>query len=58
MDYQPRNNIVKDEKGHFVIDPHSILARWRKLFSQLLNVLGSEPRAFEVEMVIEKIKKT
>jgi hypothetical protein len=36
-------------------DTHSILARWRNIFSQLLNVLGTEPRAFEVEMAIEKL---
>jgi len=28
--YQPRTNIVKDEKGDLVTDVHSILARWRK----------------------------
>jgi len=37
---QPRNNIVKDEKGDLVADSHSILARWRNHFSQLLNVHG------------------
>ena len=31
--YQPRSNIVKDEKGDFVADSHSILARWRNHFS-------------------------
>jgi hypothetical protein len=36
--YQPRNNIVKDEKGDLVTDSHSILARWRNHFSQLLNM--------------------
>jgi len=36
--YQPRTNIVKDEKGDWVADSHSILARWRNYFSQLLNV--------------------
>ena len=36
--YQPRTNIVKDEKGDLVADSHSILARWRKHFSQLLSV--------------------
>ena len=52
-----------------VTEPHSILARWRKHFSQLLNVQGfndvgqtairtaeslvSEPSAFEVELAIE-----
>jgi len=54
-----------------VTHSHSILARWRKHFSQLFNVHGvnddrqreirsakplvPEPSAFEVEMVIEKI---
>jgi len=38
--YQPRTNIVKDDKGDLVADSHSILARWRNFFSQLLNVHG------------------
>jgi hypothetical protein len=38
--YQPRTNIVKDDKGDLVADSHSILAGWRKYFSQLLNVHG------------------
>jgi hypothetical protein len=57
MGYQPRNNIVKDEKGDLVINSHRILARWRNIFSQLLNVLVPEPRAFEVEKAIEKLKR-
>jgi len=32
--------MVKDEKGDVVVDSHSILARWRNHFSQLLNVHG------------------
>ena len=36
--YQPRTNIVKDEKGDLFADSHSILSRWRNYFSQLLNV--------------------
>ena len=36
--YQPRTYIVKDDKGDLFADSHSILARWRKYFSQLLNV--------------------
>jgi hypothetical protein len=35
--YQPRTNIVNDEKGDLVVESHSILARWRNHFSQLLN---------------------
>jgi hypothetical protein len=38
--YQPRTSIVKDEKSDLVVDPHSILARWRNHFTQLLNVHG------------------
>jgi hypothetical protein len=64
---------VKDEKGDLVADSHSILARWRNHFSQLLNIrrvndvrqtavhtgepLVLEPSAFEVEMAIEKLKR-
>ena len=36
--YQSRTIIVKDEKVELVADPHSIMARWRKYFSLLLNV--------------------
>jgi hypothetical protein len=70
--YQPRSNVVKDEKGDLVADSHSILARWRNHFSQLLNVHGvndvrqievhtaetlvPEPSAFEVEMAIGKLR--
>jgi hypothetical protein len=38
--YQPRTGIVKDEKGDLVADSHSIMARWKKYFSQILNVHG------------------
>ena len=70
--YQPRCNIVKDEKGDLVADSHSIVARWRNYFSQLFNVHGvkdvgqaeihtaeqlvPEPSAFEVELAIGKLK--
>jgi hypothetical protein len=39
-DYQHRTNIVKDEKVDLVADSHSILARCRNFFSQLLNAHG------------------
>jgi hypothetical protein len=71
--YQPRTNVVKDEKGDLVADSHSILARWRNHFFQLLNVHGvndvkqtevqtaeplvPEPNDSEVEMAIEKLKR-
>ena len=38
--YQPRTNIVKDEKGDLVTDSHSIMAWWRNYFSRLFNVHG------------------
>ena len=69
--YQPRTTIVKDEKGDLVADSHSIMARWRNYFSQLLNVhevkdvrqaeihkvesLVPEKSAFEVELAIENL---
>ena len=69
-DYQLRTNRVKYEKGDLVADSHSVLGRWMNHFSQLLNIHGfndvwqtethtaeslvPEPRAFEVEMAIEK----
>ena len=57
-----------------VADSHSIMARWRNYFFQILNVhevkdvrqaeihtvepLVPEPSAFEVELTIKKIKKS
>jgi len=70
--YQPRCNIVKDEKGDLVADSHSIVARWRNYFSQIFNVHGvkgvgqaeihtaeplvPESSASEVELAIDKLK--
>ena len=70
--YQPRCNIVKDEKGDIFADSHSIVGRWRNCFSQLFNVHGDndvgeaethsagplvpEPSAFEIELAISKLK--
>jgi len=69
---EPRNIIVKDEKGDLVADSHSIMARWRNYFFQLLNVHGvedvrqteihiaepvvSEASVFEIELAIENLK--
>jgi len=48
--YQPRTNIVKDEKGNFFTDSHSIMSRWRDHFSQLLNVHGvNDVRQMEIQ---------
>jgi len=38
--YQPRTNILKDEKGDWFTDSHSILAKLWNYFFQLLNVHG------------------
>ena len=47
--YQPRTRIVNDEKGDLVTDSHSIVARWRNDFSQILNELGfSDVRQAEI----------
>jgi len=70
--YQPRCNIVKDEKGDLVAESHGIVARWRNYFSQLFNMHGvkvvgqeeihtaetlvPEPSASEVELAIDKLK--
>ena len=70
--YQPRCNIVMDEKGELVADSHSIVARWRNYFSKIFNVhwfrdvgqaeihtaepLVPEPSAFEFQLAIDKLK--
>jgi len=70
--YQPRTDIVKDGKGDLVAASHSILARWRKHFSQLFSVHGindfrqreintagplePEPNALEFVLAVEKPK--
>ena len=70
--YQPRTNRVKDEKSGLVADSHSILARWRNYFSQLMNghgvndikqkeihtaeLLVPELSVFKFELAIEKLK--
>jgi hypothetical protein len=71
--YQPRTNLVKDERGDLVADPHKILNRWKNYFCQLLNVHGAggvrqiemhtaepfvpEPSSSEVEVAIGKLKR-
>jgi hypothetical protein len=64
---------MKNDDDDLVTDSHSILARWRNHFSQLLNIHGihdvwqteihtteplePEPSVFKVEMVFEKLKR-
>ena len=63
---------MNDDKGDLVADSHSIVARWKKYFSQLFNERGvkdvrqaeihtaeplvPEPSAAEVELAIDKLK--
>jgi hypothetical protein len=48
-DYQSRNNLVKDENSDLLADSQNILNRWKKYFSQLLNVHDvSDVRQIEV----------
>jgi hypothetical protein len=71
--YQPRTNGVEDEKGDFVTDSNSILAKWRNHFSQLFNIYSvsevrqtemhttepivPNPSTFSFEMAFEKLKR-
>jgi hypothetical protein len=36
--YQPRTDLVKDEEGDLLADPHKIVNRWMNYFCQLQNV--------------------
>jgi hypothetical protein len=36
--YQPRTNLINDEKGDLLVDPHKIVNSWMNYFCQLLNV--------------------
>jgi hypothetical protein len=70
--YQPSTNLVKDERGDLLADPHKIFNRWKNCFCQLLNVHGEggvrqtemhtaepfvpEPSASEVEVGIGKLE--
>jgi hypothetical protein len=71
--YQPRTNLVKDEKGDSLADPHKIVNRWMNYFCQLLNVqwVGSirqteiwtaepfvpEPSISEAEVAVGNMKR-
>jgi hypothetical protein len=71
--YQPRTNLVKDEKGDLLADPQKIVNRWMNYFCQLLNVqwvggirqtdiqtaepLVPEPSISEVEVSIYKLRR-
>jgi len=70
--YQPKTNIVKDDKGDLVADSYTILVRWSKFFCHVLNVHGvndvkqteihtaellvPESSASAFELALEKLK--
>jgi hypothetical protein len=70
--YQPRINIIKDENGNLLVDPQSVLNRWKNFSNQVLNVHGvhddrqmnihtpepliPKPSLVEVEIAIGKLK--
>jgi hypothetical protein len=72
--YQPKTNLIMDERGDILADPQKILTRWKNYFCQLLNVQGPgsimqtethtaepfvpEPSAAENELAIRKMKST
>jgi hypothetical protein len=67
--YQPKTNLVKDERVDLLADAQKILTRWKSYFRQLLNVQETqihtaepfvpEPSAAEaeVEVAIRKMKR-
>jgi hypothetical protein len=71
--YQPRTNLVTDERSDLLVDPHKILNKCKNYFCQLLNVQGvggirqsemhtvesfvPEPSASEVEVAIGKLER-
>jgi hypothetical protein len=66
-EYQPENNLVKDENGHLPAYSHNSLNRWKNYFFQLLNVHGfsdvrhieihtAEPSHFEFEIAVAELK--
>jgi hypothetical protein len=71
--YQPKTNLVKDQRGDLLADPQHILTRWKNYFCQLLNVKGAggirqieihtaepfvpEPSATEVEITVRNLKR-
>jgi hypothetical protein len=40
--YEPRTNVIKDEKVNLLADPQSVLNWWKSFFNQVLNVHGFE----------------
>jgi hypothetical protein len=49
--YKPRTNLVNVENDELLVDSHNILNRWKKHFSQLLNVHRiSDVRQIEIHV--------
>jgi hypothetical protein len=72
-DYQPRTNLVKDDRGDLLAASHKILSSWKNYFCQLLNkhraggvrqtemqtaeTFVTKPRASGFEVAIGKLKR-
>jgi hypothetical protein len=70
--YQPITNLVQDERGDLLADPHKILNKWKNYLCELFYVNGvggvrqteihraepfvSQPSASEAEVAIGKLK--
>jgi hypothetical protein len=71
--YQPRTNVVKDERGDLLAYPQKMLNRRKNYFYQLLNEHGADgvrqtemhtaepfvpgPSALEVEVAVAKLRR-
>jgi hypothetical protein len=50
--YQPRTTLVKNMRCYLLMDPHTVLNRWKNYFCQLLNIPGAGAvRQTEVQTV-------
>ena len=57
--YQPRTRVVNDEKVEMVADCHSIMARWKNNYSQILNVhVFSDVRQAEIQTAEPLVPET
>jgi hypothetical protein len=70
--YQPRTNLVKDERGDLLADPHKIFSRWKNYLSDVERTRAGgvrqtemhtaeafvlDPSTSEVKVAIGKLKR-
>jgi hypothetical protein len=41
---------MKDENGHLLADPQSVLNRWKNFFNQVINIHGVHVRQMDIHM--------